>query len=149
MTLMKWNPMKDILSLQDKINRLFEESLTKIHFRDNELSFGAWSPPADMYETDKNIMVKMELPGMDAKDFHVTVHSQNLVVKGERRFKKEVKQEKFHRVERVYGSFQRIFPLPDNADTSQIQAKFSNGVLEISIPKTEKERTKQFQIEVE
>lgn len=146
---MKWDPFKDILLLQDKINRLFEDSLTKIHFRDNELSFGAWSPPADTYETGKNIVVKMELPGMDATDFNVSVHSQNLVVKGERKFKKEAKQEKFHRVERVYGSFQRIFPLPDSADTSQIEAKFSNGVLEISIPKTEKDRIKQLKIEVE
>lgn len=149
MTLMKWDPFKDLLSLQDKINRLFEDSLTKIHFRDEELSFGAWSPPADMYETGKKIVVKMELPGMEATDFNVSVHSQNLVVKGERRFKKEVKQEKFHRVERVYGSFQRIFPLPDGADTTNIDAKFSNGVLEVSIPKTEKARTKQLKIEVE
>jgi HSP20 family protein len=149
MTLMKWDPFKDLLSLQDKINRLFEDSLTKIHFRDNELSFGAWSPPVDMYETGKNIVVKMELPGMAASDFNVSVHSQNLVVKGERKFKKDVKQEKFHRVERVYGAFQRILPLPDNVDTTHIEAKFSNGVLEISIPKAEKEKTKQFKIEVE
>ncbi len=145
---MKWDPFKDLLSLQDKINRLFEDSLTRIHFRDNELSFGTWSPPSDVYETAKKIVVKMELPGMDPADFHVSVHSQNLIVKGERRFKKDVKQEKFHRVERVYGSFQRIFPLPDSADTSHIEAKFSNGVLEITIPKIE-EKVKQLKIEVE
>jgi len=146
---MKWDPFKDLLSLQDKINRLFEDSLTKIHFRDNELSFGAWSPPADMYETENSIVVKMELPGMEAGDFNVSVQHQNLIVKGERKFKKNIKQEKFHRVERVFGAFQRIFPLPDNVDSSRIEARYSHGVLEVNIPKKDAGESKHFSIEVE
>lgn len=145
---MRWDPFKDLLSLQDKINRLFEDSLTKIHFRDNELSFGAWSPPADMFETERAIILKMELPGMEASDFNVSVHNQKIVIKGERKFKKDIKQEKFHRVERIYGAFHRIFPLPPNVDTSNIEAKFSAGVLEILIPKTEPEKAS-YKIEVE
>lgn len=149
MTLMKWDPFKDLLSLQERINRLFEDSLTKIQFRDDDLSFGSWSPPADVYETEKSFIVKVELPGMDTEDFGVNIKNRTLTIKGERRFKKEVKQEKFHRVERVYGPFQRVFLLPGGIDSEGVEAKFLNGVLEVVIPKSETENSKRYKIKVE
>jgi len=135
-----WDPFRNLLSLQDRMNRLFDETITR---GDTEtMKYGAWSPAVDIYETDTDIVLSAEIPGMDASDVDVEVNDNTLTLKGERKMEKDVKEESYHRVERAYGSFVRSFTLPSTVDQEKISANYSKGVLEIKIPKTQARKTK-------
>ena len=108
-----------------------------------------WSPSVDIYETDENIVLKAELPGVDKKDVSVEVKDSTLILKGERKREKEVKEENYHRVERSFGTFMRSFTLPVSVKQDQVKAKFKDGVLEVTLPKSEEAKPKQVKVEVE
>ncbi len=146
MTLVPWDPFRNLISLQDRMNRLFEESLQRGHGSER-LDRGAWMPAVDIYETDNEIILSAELPGMEEKDVDVEVQGNVLTLKGERTVDSGVKQESFHRLERAYGSFSRSFTLPQTVDQSAISASYNRGVLEIKMPKTEKAQPQQIKIE--
>jgi HSP20 family protein len=134
MTLIRWDPVGSLVSLQERMNRLFEDS---VRHSDNLIEGGTWTPAVDIYETDKDIVILAELPGMSDSDVDVEVRETVLTVKGERRFEREVKEENnYHRVERSYGKFSRAFSLPKNVDTENITARFDKGVLEVRLPKS-------------
>ena len=95
-----------------------------------------WSPAVDVYEDDKSIVVKADLPDVDEKDIDIHVEDGMLTVKGERKFEKETKDKNFHRVERSYGSFSRSFALPEGVEQDKISAAYNKGVLEVTVPKT-------------
>ena len=107
-----------------------------------------WEPAVDVYETDKEFVLKAELPGVDPKDVEVRVEDSTLYLKGERKFEKETKEENYHRVERSYGTFTRSFSLPHTINTEQIHADYRNGVLTIRLPKREEAKPKQIKISV-
>lgn len=110
-------------------------------FEDFDRSFGekgAWAPAVDIYEDEKAITLKAELPDMDEKDLDVRVEEGHLTIKGERKFENEEKKENFHRIERRYGSFERTFALPDTVDAENISAKYDKGVLKVVAPKVER-----------
>ncbi|HYH06624.1 MAG TPA: Hsp20/alpha crystallin family protein [Thermoanaerobaculia bacterium] len=107
----------------------------------------AWNPPVDVVEQNDRILVKVEVPGIDEKDLHVTFEDGLLTVSGERQFERK-DDSNYHRIERAYGSFTRSFTLPRSVDASQIMANYRNGVLEIEIPKKEESRPKQISINV-
>lgn len=148
MALLKWDPFKDLLTIQERMNRLFDETLSKVKTSEQGIKGGGWSPPVDIYETEDHIVLKAELPGMDKKDMEVEVKDNILTLKGERRFeKKNVQEENYHMMERSYGSFQRVFTLPYAMDKNDIKAKYYNGVLEIALQKIGEQKPKHIKVE--
>lgn len=149
MAIVKWDPFRDMITMKDRMDRLFEDSLNRFRGLPEDMAHSRWSPAVDIYETADNIIIKAEIPGVSKKDISIEVKDNSLYLKGERKFKKEIKEENYHRMERSYGSFNRIFSLPTSVKQDEIKAKFKNGVLQISIPKLEEERDKQINIDVE
>ena len=105
MILMKWDPFRDLILLRDRVNKLFEESLSKVDLRDAALSFGAWLPAVDIFETRDTIVVKVEVPGMDKNEFFVSIKNNNLIIKGERGIKKGKKEEHYMKKSIIHFSF--------------------------------------------
>lgn len=145
MAIVRWEPFGDLLTTQDRFTRLFNDTFARA-FGNEEMASRAWAPLVDIFETDNNIVLKAELPGMDPKDVEVRVEDNTLFLKGERQFEKEVKQENYHRVERSYGSFARSFALPGSIDTNKVEATFKDGVLTLTIPKREEAKPKTIKI---
>jgi HSP20 family protein len=148
MTLTKWDPFKDLLSLQDRMNRLFDESVRNVKPGDEALSSAIWSPAVDIYETDDEVVVKAELPEVNQKDIDIQIENNTLTLRGERKLNKETKKENFHRIERAYGTFSRSFTLPGTIDQEKISADYKDGILKISMPKREETRPKQIKVAI-
>ncbi len=148
MTLIRWDPWKDLIALQERMNRLLEESFGRLR-KEEGLVSGAWTPAVDIYETENSLVVTAEIPGVSEKDIDVRIENNQLVIKGERKFEKETKEENYHRIERVYGNFYRSFSLPNTVDHDKVKAEYKNGVLKITIAKKEEVKPKQIKIEVE
>jgi len=148
MTLTKWDPFRDLVSLQDRMNRLFDESVRNVKPGDEALSSAIWSPAVDIYETDDEVVVKAELPEVNQKDIDIQIENNTITLRGERKFNKETKKENFHRIERAYGSFSRSFTLPGTIDQERIRADYKDGILKISMPKREETKPKQIKVAV-
>ncbi|MBN2223288.1 MAG: Hsp20/alpha crystallin family protein [Deltaproteobacteria bacterium] len=146
MALIRWDPFHDLLTLQDRMDRLFQDSMTRNRGYEQSLAPGFWSPPVDIYETDKAVILKAELAGLNKNDVTIEIKDSNLVLRGERKFEKDIKEENYHRIERSYGSFSRTFSLPQTVDSSKVTATFKDGLLEIMIPKVKDARPKQIEI---
>ena len=149
MALIRWDPFRDLLTLQDRMDRLFEESLSRNKVFEQSLASGLWSPAVDIYETENEIILKAELPGLKKEDVSIEVTDDSLTLSGERSFEKDVKEENYHRIERSYGSFSRTFSLPSTVDRDNVIAKFNDGILEIHIPKAEKSTARVIEIKEE
>ncbi len=145
MPIVRWEPFRDLLTTQDRLNRLFNETFSRF-FGAEELPSRAWAPPVDIYETDENLVLKAELPGMDPEDVEVRVQDSTLYLKGERKFEKEVKEDNYHRIERAFGSFTRTFPLPSSIDADKVKAEYKDGVLTLTMPKREEAKPKTIKI---
>ena len=150
MAIIRWEPFRDLVSLQDRMNRLFDESFRGINrgAGEEDWALGAWAPAVDIYEKDGNIVLKAELPGLDPKDVEVRVENNILTLRGERKLDEEVQKDNYHRVERSYGNFTRSFTLPNVVDTEKIKAEFKDGVLRMTLPKKEEAKPKQISISV-
>jgi HSP20 family protein len=143
MALVRWDPFRDLTALQSEVNRLFSRA-TGGEVGDRQ----TWTPAIDVVETDDAIVLKAELAGMDPKDINIEVQDNVLTVSGERRFEEEVREDKFYRIERRYGSFSRSLALPPTADESKVQAKYEDGVLQITVPKAEIAKPKKITVSV-
>jgi HSP20 family protein len=149
MAIIRFEPYREIMSLQDRMNRLFSESFRGGQTGEDDWALGGtWAPAVDIYEQDHNIVIKAELPGVDPKDVDIRMENNVLTIKGERKLDNEVKKENYHRVERAYGVFTRSFTLPSVVDPGSIKAEFKDGVLRITLPKREEAKPKQIQINV-
>jgi HSP20 family protein len=115
---------------------------------ETELSTRSWAPPVDIYETENDIVLKAELPGVDPRDVEVRIEDNTLYLKGERKFEKEVKEQNYHRVERSYGSFARSFSLPNSISADKVKAEFKDGMLTLTMPKREEAKPKTIKIDV-
>jgi HSP20 family protein len=146
MAVIRWDPFRDLNSLQDRMNRLFEEANRGTKPEDAS-STTAWSPAVDIHETVAEIVVKAELPGMDRKDIELNLENNVLTLRGNRHFEKEAKDENYHRIERAYGGFSRSFSISAVVDDEKIRADYKEGVLTIALPKTQKAKPKQIKIE--
>ena len=146
MALIRWDPFRDLLSLQDRMNRIFEESFPKSRVFEGPLTTGVWSPAVDIYETETAIILKVELPGLSKDDISIEIKDNNLILRGERKFEKDIREENYHRIERSYGTFSRTFSLPNTIDRNKVDATFKDGILEITIPKAEETKPKQIEI---
>ncbi|CAN2040672.1 HSP20 family protein [Candidatus Magnetomoraceae bacterium gMMP-15] len=149
MSIVRWEPFRGIVTLQDRINRVFDDVFTGSREVSDDIAKGIWKPVADIYEMEDNIVVKAELPGLNKEDVSVEIKDNVLSLKGERSVDNEVKDKNYYRKERSYGSFQRSFTLPHSVDPDSVKAKFKDGLLEVEIPKPEKEKPKEIKINIE
>jgi len=132
--IIRWDPFRDLVTLREKMNRLFEETFTG-RGEKKDLVSGTWSPSVDIYETENAMVLTAEVPGMKEDEIEIKIEDNTLILQGERKFEKETKEENYHRIERSYGSFYRSFTLPNSIDQDKIQAVHENGVLKITMPK--------------
>ncbi len=119
MAITRWDPFREVVSLQNRMNSLFRD----MNDAESPLTTASFVPAVDIYEDDKKVMLKLEVPGIEEKDLDVSVENNTLTVKGERKFESEEKEENFHRIERRYGSFFRAFTLPSTVDTENVKAE--------------------------
>jgi HSP20 family protein len=143
----RWDPFREFSTLQDRMNRLFRESYGP-EGRDESLTTSQFAPPVDVYEDEHNVVLKVEVPGIDEKDIDVRVENNVLTVHGERKVEKEEKEENFRRIERQYGSFIRTFTLPSTVDAERIQADYDKGILKIVLPKKAEAKPKSIKVNV-
>lgn len=141
MTVLKQDNIRDILYLQDRMNRVFEESLL-----DRGNSAGEWMPYVDIYEDADNLVIKVELPGVSRDDVRLDVHDGILSLSGTKAFNNGSRGANYHMVERQYGSFKRSFNLPDSINDEHIAASFDKGVLTISLPKGQQAASRRISI---
>ncbi|HET9218350.1 MAG TPA: Hsp20/alpha crystallin family protein [Terriglobia bacterium] len=144
MNLVRWTPFHDMTLLQNQMNRLFDGTLQG--WPSEADGTRNWVPPADIHETDNDLIVTTDLPGVDPKNIDVRVERNVLSITGERHFERKVENENFHRVERMYGGFARSFTLSTPVQADKIQATYKDGVLRISLPKAEQAKPKRIQI---
>src|SRR5260370_37542403 len=144
-TIARWEPCRRVTSLQDQVNRLFNDVFERAG---EESSLNAWAPSVDIYETEHELVVKADLPEVDSKDLDIRVENNILTIRGERKFDKKVNEENYLRVERSYGSFARSFTLANTVNSEAIKADYQNGVLTLSIPKREEAKPKQIKVNV-
>lgn len=145
MSITRYDPFRDLRSLQEEVNRLFSTNLTR-GFGEEGIGRGAWNPSVDIYENKDQIVLEAELPGMNRGDFELTVENNVITLRGERNFEKKDDTDNYHRVERSYGSFTRSFTLPQTVSAEGATAEYTNGVLRVTLPK--REETKARRIEV-
>ena len=146
MTLVRWRPIRDVWSIQDEINRTFDNFFGTT--QREEWTESRWAPAIDISENKDDLMVNVEVPGMKKEDIKVTLQDGILTVKGERKQDKEEKDKSFHRVERSYGSFCRSFTLPTTVQGDKIKANYKDGILMIALPKVEEVKPKEISIDV-
>ena len=143
--LTRWDPFREFSTLQDRMNRMFRDSYGD---REEALTTSTFAPPVDVYEDEHNVILKIEVPGIEEKDLDVRVENNTLTVHGERKFEKEEKEENFRRVERQYGTFTRSFTLPNTVDTDSIQANYEKGILKLQLAKKSEAKPKQIKVNV-
>jgi HSP20 family protein len=143
--LTRFEPYREFATLQDRLNRLFQNSFGESQ---DSLTTSSFSPAVDVYEDEHAVNLKIEVPGIDEKDLDIRVENNTLTVHGERKFEKEEKEENFRRVERQYGSFTRSFSLPQTVDSENVSANYDKGMLKISLPKKAEAKPKQIKVNV-
>jgi len=141
----QWNPLQDLMVLQDRMNRLFEDATQRRQSgTDDEFERADWTPAADIYETDSGYLIAMDLPGIDREALEIDVDDSRLVVKGTR----TIAESKQHRAERPRGKFLRTFSVPGSVNQAMIGAEFKDGVLHIRLPKRSEQKPKKIEIKV-
>ena len=145
MTIVRWDPFRDLVTLRERMNRLFEDAFP-YRGEEKELVASSWSPAVDIYEKENALVLATEVPGLDEKDIEIKIEDNTLTIKGERKFEKETKEENYHRIERSYGSFHRSFTLPRYVDEDKINAEYESGVLRITMPKKSELKAKKVKV---
>jgi HSP20 family protein len=148
MAIVRFDPFRELTTMQDRINRIFGEMYTR-RGDDDILSRGDWIPPVDIFENDKHeIVIQAEMPGLRKEDIDLRVENNTLTLRGERKRETEVKEDQFHRVERVHGVFTRSFALPATVDGGRVSADYKDGVLTVVLPMREEAKPRQIQVKV-
>jgi HSP20 family protein len=137
MTITRIDPFRELAS--------FFETFTEPTGKD-QLAAGSFVPPVDVYEDEHNLVLKLEIPGLNDEDINVSVENNTLTVQGERKFEKEEKEENFHRIERRYGSFVRTFKLPNTVDAEKVEASYEKGILKITMAKRAEAKPRQIKV---
>lgn len=145
MAIIRWDPFRDIVTLREKMNRLFEDAVTA-RGEEKDMISSTWTPSVDIYETGNEIVLTAEVPGIDEKDIDIKIENNTLSIQGERKFEKETKEENYHRIERSYGSFFRSFTIPHNVDQDKIEAEHEGGVLRVVMPKKPESKPKKVKV---
>ena len=148
-SLVRWDPLKELEELENRVSGLFGRApLRRVFSREEPVKVAEWAPLVDIAEDEKEYLIKAELPEVKKEEVKVTVEDGTVSICGERKFEKEEKDKKYHRVERAYGSFLRSFSLPEDADASKVNADFKNGVLQVHLPKGEKTKSKPQEVKI-
>jgi HSP20 family protein len=146
MTVVRYDPFRDLRTLQEEVNRLFSTNLTRAFGDDEGIGRGAWAPSVDIYENKDQIVLEAELPGMKQEDFDLSIENNVITLRGERRFEKADETDNYHRVERSYGAFTRSFTLPQTVSAEGATAEYNNGVLRVTLPKREETKARRIQV---
>lgn len=144
MTIVRWAPFREAVSLQNRMNSLFRN----LNEGDTPLTAASFVPAVDIYEDQEKLVLKLEVPGVNEKDLDVRVENHTLTVKGERKFEAEEKEQNFHRIERSYGSFFRAFTLPSTVETDKVEANYNAGVLKLELKKKAEAQPRQIKVNV-
>ena len=142
----RYDPFRELVTLQDRVNSLFE-GFSDVSGKD-QLAAGTFVPPVDIYEDEHNLVLKLEIPGVNEEDLQVSLENNILTVKGERKFEKEEREENFHRIERRFGAFTRTFRMPNTVDGENTSASYDKGILKITLAKRAEAKPKQIKIDV-
>ena len=150
-TLTRWNPTADSANLAQRMERMFDEMMGRGLWRSSEDRplRGTWVPAVNILEREDAMVITADLPGLKAEDVEVTVEEGILSIRGERKLKETSEGETYHRVERLYGIFERTFTLPNSVDVDKIDARFSNGEMVLTLPKREESKPRSVKIKVE
>jgi len=148
MNVTRWDPFRELEEMSDRLNRVFGRSSGRTDTGRELMRVSDWTPTVDICETDREYLIKMELPEVRKEDVKVTVEDGVLTIQGERRQEREEKGKKFHRVERSYGTFMRGFTVPDGVDEGRVSAEFKDGMLILHLPKSEKAKPKAIEVKV-
>ena len=131
MNLTRWDPLRELDSLSSRMNQMFPVTVR----RNDDATFADWAPAVDVQETDKEYLIKADLPEIKKDDMKIAIDEGVLSMEGERKQEKEEKNKKFHKVERIYGKFVRRMALPSDVDEGKVTAEFKDGVLNVHLPK--------------
>lgn len=142
-TLTKWDPFRDILSMQERLNRAFFDPLSRYPITD---ATGSWFPPVDIFEENDQVILRAEVPGVSRDDIDVQVENGTITLRGEKKQEKQAGSDETYRLERFYGSFSRSFVLPTSIDPEGIKATYRDGVLEVVLPKAEEAKPKKIKV---
>jgi HSP20 family protein len=145
MAIVRWYPFGEVVAFKSRINSLLGSLNAE---SEGALATASFTPAVDVYEDEKKVVLKLEVPGIEEKDLDVSIEKNTLTVKGERKFETEEKEENFHRIERRYGSFYRTFTLPTTVDTESIAASYNAGVLKVELTKKPEAQPKQIKVNV-
>lgn len=148
-TIVRWDPFRELGTLQERLNRAFDDVWGRTRAGEDAALTGNWVPAVDVRETKDALELVVEVPGIDPKDVEISFENGVLSLKGDRHFEKASEGESYHRVERAYGTFLRSFTLPTNVDTDKIQAVYQHGVLQLTLPKREEAKPKAIAIKVQ
>jgi HSP20 family protein len=134
------------MGIQDRMNQLFRNNYGG--YGDDSLTSGAWAPAVDIYETPEALEMTFEIPGVNQKDIRVNIENNLLMVSGERKLEHEDRRDRYHRVERNYGAFQRSFTVPSTIDPNRINAEFTNGLLRLTLQKRPETQPRAIEVKV-
>ena len=148
MTIVRWEPLRELSSLQTEMNRLFNAAFDTTPGGAGSGAARRWMPAMDLLETEDHFVLRADLPGMSESDVNVELEDNVLTISGERRHEQEVKKGGYYRIERASGNFARTLTLPDGVDADAVQASFDKGVLEVRIPKPEQSKPRKVSIQV-
>ncbi len=144
-SVVRWNPMGNFASVQDELNRVMEDVFGR-RLRTDETGAALWQPPVDIEEQPDRYMIHLELPGMRLEDIKITLEDNRLVIRGEKTRTEEQKNATYHRLERVYGTFERSFSLNHAVKAEKIEATYRDGVLEVGLPKADEAKAREIPI---
>lgn len=147
MTISRWDPFKDMMMIQERMNRLFQETMARQRGQEN-MEGGGWAPAVDIFETTDRIILRADLPGIDQDAIEIRIDDNTLLIRGERPFPEDMKRDDLQRSERPYGAFNRTFNLPSSVDQNGIVALHKKGVLEIVLHKKQSSKTGTIRVEV-
>jgi HSP20 family protein len=145
MTVVKWEPFRDLMAMQDRMTRLIDETLSRIW--KEEVTRGVWSPPVDILERGNEVVLKIDLPEVSQNEIDIRVEENTLIIQGERRFTKDTPDENYIQIERPYGTFRRTFSIPRTIDHEGIKASCKDGVLRVILPRRPETQPKQIAVE--
>ncbi|MGD9808475.1 MAG: Hsp20/alpha crystallin family protein [Deferribacterales bacterium] len=145
MAIVRWDPLKDLMTMHDRMNKIFDETLSKTA----QGNYGDWLPPVDIFETEEEIIIIAELPGMKEEDLDIQVTDGVLSLKGEKKYPAEGERDNYYRLERAYGKFNRSFSIPNTVDITSVKASLKEGLLKVSLKKKEEIQPRVIKVETE
>jgi HSP20 family protein len=148
MAIVRWRPFRDVVSIQDEMNQLFENLFGHTSVRAGWTN-GVWNPSVDVSEDEDSVILRAEIPGMTKEDVKISIQDGVLTLRGEKKQEKEENDRNYHRIERNYGAFCRSFQLPTSVKSEKVKATYKDGVLSITLPKAEEVKPKEIPISIE